>query len=303
MLDAHRSVRHEHRYQPFRSHATPISEKVSLSPMRLASAVKDLIRAALKHAPRLASRLREFECNRRYRPLAPERAPEVIRRLSGSWADDGIPALQREAVDRQLGEYRAGKPNAGFDALAEILLHNVPDLGAKTLLEIGCASGYYSEVLRLRNVAASYRGCDISPALVGLARQTYPSLPFDVEDATRLSYADDSFDIVVSGCCILHIPEYERAIAEAARVAREFVVFHSTPVVHLTGPWYYTKKAYGVEMVEIHFNEQKLLRAFVRHGLHSHDINTYQLVEKKTGREFVLYKTYLCHKELIAGRQ
>jgi SAM-dependent methyltransferase len=260
------------------------------------TAVRNAIRAVLAHTPGLASRLREFESNRRFHPLAAEEAPGVISRLSRSWSDDGIPARQREVVDRQLAEYRAGKPNAGFDALTEILLHNVPNPGTKTLLEIGCASGYYAEVLRLRNVTTAYRGCDFSPALVRLARQTDPSVQFDIEDATRLSYGEDSFDIVVSGCCILHIPEYERAIAEAARVAREFVVFHSTPVVHLTGPWYYTKKAYGVEMVEIHFNEQKLLRTFARHGLHLRDINTHQLVEKRTGREFVLYKTYLCRK-------
>jgi len=73
----------------------------------------------------------------------------------------------------------------------------------------------------------------------------YPAIRFDVEDATRLRYNSDSFDIVVSGCCLLHISEYEKAIAEAARVSREFVVFHRTPVLHMTGPRLHEERIRG----------------------------------------------------------
>jgi hypothetical protein len=74
------------------------------------------------------------------------------------------------------------------------------------------------------------------------------------------------------------------------------VVFHRTPVLHLTGPTFYTKKAYGTEMLEIHFNEQKLICLFARCGLEMIDINT-QLAMPEPGRtEPLFYKTYLCRK-------
>jgi ubiquinone/menaquinone biosynthesis C-methylase UbiE len=145
-------------------------------------------------------------------------------------------------------------------------------------------------------VEASYQGCDFSPAFIRLARQMYPSIRFDVEDAIRLSYGSDSFDIVVSGCCLLHISEYEKAIAEAARVSREFVVFHRTPVLHMTGPAFYTKNAYGTKMLEIHFHEQQLVRMFVTHKLHVIDINSHLSLPESWQSDRLVYKTYLCQK-------
>ena len=92
-----------------------------------------------------------------------------------------------------------------------------------------------------------------------MARKKYPSLDFDVGDATDLHYADKSFDIVVSGACLLHIPEYWKGIAEAARVASDYVIFHRTPIVWGQAEQWYRKQAYGVETVEIHFNEDDFL--------------------------------------------
>src|SRR6185436_8101530 len=109
--------------------------------------------------------------------------------------------------------------------LVEILRRNIPHLDHLQLLEIGCSSGFYSEVLRIKGIDTAYRGCDYSRAFVALARQCYPAVPFDVEDAVDLTYASGTFDIVVSGGCILHIADYEKAIAEAARVSRQYVVF------------------------------------------------------------------------------
>lgn len=231
-----------------------------------------------------------------FHAVSPENFTQVSGRLSESWMADGIPEEQWAVVQPQLAAYRAGKPNPTFDALADILVHNVPELHNRSLLEIGCSSGYHSEVLRCKGVKVSYQGCDFSPAFIRIARQIYPSIRFDVEDATRLSYDANSFDIVVSGCCLLHIPEYEKAIAEAARVSREFVVFHRTPVLHMTGPTFFTKSAYGVEMLEIHFHEQQLVRMFATHRLHVVDVNSQLSLPERGQAEPMIYKTYLCQK-------
>lgn len=258
--------------------------------------LKSMVRNLLRRSPGVESMLRGIYYSSHFHPVLPENLPRVSERLAASWLADGIPGKQRAVVEPQLAAYRAGKPNPAFDALVDILVRNVPRLGNRALLEIGCSSGYHSEVLRFKRVEVSYQGCDFSPAFIRLARQMYPSVRFDVEDATRLSYGTDSFDIVVSGCCILHISEYEKAIAEAARVSREFVVFHHTPVLHMAGPTFFTKSAYGVEMLEIHFHEQQLVRLFTAHGLHVIDINTHLFLPEKEQAESLIYKTYLCKK-------
>lgn len=211
--------------------------------------------------------------------------------------EGGIPQKQWSIVEPQLAALKAGKSNPAFDALADVLIHNVPDLQKRSILEIGCSSGYHSEVLGCKGVEASYQGCDFSPAFIRLARQLYPSVRFDVEDATQLSYESNYFDIVISGCCILHIADYERAISEAARVSREFVIFHRTPVCHMRGPTFYTKKAYGVEMLEIHFQEQQLVRMFAQHKLVVTDVNSHLSLLEKGRKDPLIYKTYLCLKK------
>ncbi len=154
-----------------------------------------------------------------------------------------------------------------FDVLVRAL-RELPGLRPDaSVLEIGCSSGYYADVLKIAGVNVSYTGCDYSDAFVALAREIYPGLRFEVQDATALHYADESFDVVISGCCLLHIPEYETAVAETARVAREYAIFHRTPVVIGEPTKYFRKRAYGVETVEIHFNEPAFLALLEAHGL------------------------------------
>lgn len=265
--------------------------------------IEDRVRAIVGKTPFLkpvASGLRSLLPATRvsggYRLVQEEELAGVAARLLDAWKDEKIPERQRHLVEQQLQAYQNGQPNPVFDALVDILTSNVADLNGKTLLEVGCSSGYYSEVLALREIRGFYTGCDYSEALVGLARKLYPSTKFDIQDATSLSYKAEEFDIVISGCCILHIPDYLKAIAEAARVSRQYVVFHRTPVLHLSGPAYFTKKAYGVETLEIHFNEQKLVQLFRQQGLCVVDINTHAVSWNSKLADVFAMKTYLCER-------
>ncbi|WP_253958363.1 methyltransferase domain-containing protein [Rhizobium sp. WYJ-E13] len=188
-------------------------------------------------------------------------------RLADSWKAEDLPARQRALVERQLKDYRAGAAIDVFDVFTAALSRIGDFPSQASLLEIGCSSGYYSEVLEVSGLPLRYHGCDYSGAFIEMARRTYPACSFDLEDATRLRYADEAFDVVVSGCCLLHIPDYKAAIAESARVAKGHVIFHRTPVVYGEPTKYFRKQAYGVETVEIHFSEPELLDLFELHGL------------------------------------
>ncbi|MBY5353770.1 class I SAM-dependent methyltransferase [Rhizobium leguminosarum] len=264
------------------------------------------IRATLNRFPGLKSRLRRLReqllpaasVSSGYVEIDAGRRDSESSRLAASWKAGDLPARQRALVERQLKEYRGGTSIDVFDVFTAALrgIDNLPANGS--LLEIGCSSGYYSEVLEINRLLLHYRGCDYSDAFIDMARRIYPGLPFDVEDATRLSYHNDAFDVVVSGCCLLHIPNYEAAIAESARVAKGYVIFHRTPVVYGEPTKYFRKQAYGVETIEIHFSESQLLDTFRVHGLELHAIFTLnENADPRDSSKGNASRTYVCRKQ------
>lgn len=230
-----------------------------------------------------------------YRPLSPEEAARVAGELANAWQSETIPAAQLVIVEDELRRFGRGEPVPVFDVFVD-LLREIPDVGQMTLLEVGCSSGFYADVLKARQLDTRYAGCDYSPAFVDMARRRQPGLRFDVEDATSLAYPDGSFDIVVSGCCILHIHEYEGAIREASRVARRYILFHRTPVLHVSPTTHYSKRAYGVECVEIHFNETELLRLFREAGMRVVAARAVSAGGHAPANDVHVVKSYLCEK-------
>lgn len=228
-----------------------------------------------------------------------EAGAEALR-LRGAWQDDALPQRQRELVEKQLRQYRAGDGVDVFDVLVQAL-RELPDIRpGMTVLEIGCSSGFYSEVLDIAGLPLRYSGCDYSSAFIKLACERYSSLEFAVGDATSLQYPSQFFDIVISGCCLLHIPEYALAVAETSRVATKYAIFHRTPVVWGQPERWYRKQAYGVETVEIHFNEPAFITLLNQHNL--------ELVATYTLHEELAYldpgmgnavRTYVCRKRQL----
>ena len=220
------------------------------------------------------------------------------QRLRNSWQDDALPKRQRELVDQQLRQYRAGTRIDVFDVFVDSVraLSDLPP-GA-SLLEVGCSSGFYSEVVEIAGLPVGYSGCDYSDAFIRLAKKKYPTVAFAVEDATALHYDDRSFDIVVSGCCLLHIPEYAKGVAETARIARRYAIFHRTPVVWGQSEQCYRKQDYGVETIEIHFNEPEFLALLNNNGLEL--ITSHTLSEESTDATRAqghANRTYVCRKK------
>jgi len=196
--------------------------------------------------------------------------PEAIaqaRALADAWKDPSIPAQQRDLADRELAAWRTGAECPPFDAFAwalDAIVRATPythlALPRVPLLDIGCGSGYYSEVIDHWDAGLfSYHGVDYSPTMIDIARARYagnPLVSFDVADALALPCADRAFDVVVSGCYLLHLTDdrWRDAIREAVRVSRRWVVFHRTPLLYAGPTRYFTKRAYGVPCLEIHFS-------------------------------------------------
>jgi len=237
--------------------------------------IRIIIVSVLNHFPKLKHVLKSLHdiffpvasVSSDYCKLHTEEAEIEGRRLRNSWQNEALPQRQRMLAEQQINNYRSGVRVDVFDVFLDSL-RSLPDtLQGFTLLEVGCSSGFYSEVIEISRLPIKYSGCDYSEAFIRLAREIYPSVDFAVADATALHYADRSFDIVVSGCCLLHIPEYEKGVQEVARVARHYAIFHRTPVVWGKPNQWYRKNAYGIETVEIHFNEEAFLSLLAENGL------------------------------------
>ena len=86
------------------------------------------------------------------------------------------------------------------------------------LLDVACGPGYVTaEAARL---GASVTGLDFSPKMIGVARARHPSLTFLTGNAQALPVPDRSVDALSMNFGLLHLPNPERGLTEAARVLR-----------------------------------------------------------------------------------
>lgn len=216
---------------------------------------------------------------------------QLKKLFSDAWKDKNIPQRQLKITEKSASHYDE------IPAVAT-LINFIKETGMEnpTVLEIGCSTGYYSEFFRKAGLNLFYEGCDYSEAFIKTAREKYQNIKFKVEDATKLNYKNNSFDIAISGCCILHIVDYERAISETARVAKGFAIFSRTSVIHSEETSFFEKIGYEVPMVEIVFNEEELVKLFNKYGLSVVAINTNHQYELPDLHEPCFIKSYLCRK-------
>lgn len=152
---------------------------------------------------------------------------------------------------------KAGHPREDVAALGEAL----DSLGGseRTLLEVGCGGGYNSEIINSQRPELEYQGLDISDAMIAISRAHYPDRPFLVGSAYELPFEPRSFDVVVDGVALIHMPDWQKALAEYARVARSEVILHGLTLTDMTPTTKFAKYAYGQPAIELVFNRAELL--------------------------------------------
>ena len=207
------------------------------------------------------------------------------------WKNEEIPARQYKTTERQL-------PNLeNIPAIADLIQQiKLTHLKHPRVLEIGCSTGYHEEAFRQAKLHVVYEGCDYSPMFIKLARKFHPLVEFKISDATKLIYGNSRFNIVISGCCILHIIDYQQAVREAVRVSEKYVIFHRTPTIHSRKTTFAKKIGYGKEMVEIFFNENELSNLFKENHLTKASVKTHAQLDIPGLGEPVFMKNYLCVK-------
>ena len=76
--------------------------------------------------------------------------------------------------------------------------------GAK-VLDLGCASGYQSQLLRDRGLQVV--GLDLSPKMINRARKMVRGVKFVVGDMIDMDFDANTFDVVYARASLLHIPK------------------------------------------------------------------------------------------------
>ncbi len=86
------------------------------------------------------------------------------------------------------------------------------------MLDLCCGHGILAKAALARG--AEVVGVDFSPAMLELARARAPEASFQEGNAMNLAFDADSFDAVVVGFGIPHVPDPKQVLVEAARVLR-----------------------------------------------------------------------------------
>ncbi|MEJ2545613.1 MAG: class I SAM-dependent methyltransferase, partial [Calditrichaceae bacterium] len=90
----------------------------------------------------------------------------------------------------------------------------------KTILELGCGVGFVSAYLA-ENYPFNVYGTDFDSEQIDAAKSIQSeikNLRFQVEDASKLSCEDSSIDLVISQNVFHHVPNWQEAVKEIARI-------------------------------------------------------------------------------------
>jgi ubiquinone/menaquinone biosynthesis C-methylase UbiE len=121
------------------------------------------------------------------------------------------------ASDSDVYEHFMGRWSA---RLAGPFLDFVGVQRGQRVLDVGCGTGVLTLALAERGCKAI--GTDASETYIEGARRrrSHQDVAYDLGDARRMSYSNDSFDACVSTLVLDVIPEVDAVAAEMRRVAR-----------------------------------------------------------------------------------
>lgn len=128
-----------------------------------------------------------------------------------------------ELKQRQQAAWSAGKFEEVADSIGDVhaaLVEALAPQAEMRWLDVGCGAGHVAELAA--GAGATVTGIDLSPRLVGVAKERAAAGGFDIDyrvgDAEHLDVEDASFDRVTSSFGMIFAPDHAAAANELARV-------------------------------------------------------------------------------------
>ncbi|HLM66000.1 MAG TPA: class I SAM-dependent methyltransferase [Longimicrobium sp.] len=172
------------------------------------------------------------------------------------------------SYDEVADAYAARVETAPYNALYErpAMLALLPPLEGRRVLDAGCGSGIYAQLLAERG--ARITGIDESAAMVEHARRRLAGRGVELRVAdlrAPLPFADGSFDGIVSALVLHYLRDWSAPLAELRRVLRPdgwlaFSTHHPAAEVQLFEPERYL----DVEQVEDDWGDVGTVRFYRR---------------------------------------
>ncbi|MCW2625649.1 class I SAM-dependent methyltransferase [Mycobacterium sp.] len=142
-------------------------------------------------------------------------------------------------------------------------------LSGQHVLEVGCGRGVGSEVILDRLGAERVTAFDLDDSMVELARRRLHARPvsLSVGDVCAIDQPSGAIDTVVDFGIIHHVPDWQRSIAEIARVLRPggLLLFEELPR-HVLEIWAF--RTLTKHPRENRFEADDFAAELARHGLH-----------------------------------
>jgi 2-polyprenyl-3-methyl-5-hydroxy-6-metoxy-1,4-benzoquinol methylase len=156
-----------------------------------------------------------------------------------------------------------------------------------TVLELGCGTGYFTR--ELARSGANIVAIDVSPELLEIARAdcSAPSVRYEIQNASALSYPDAVFDSVV-GSSVLHHLEIEEALREIYRVLKPGGTIYFTepnmlnPQIAIQKNVLWVKRKLGDSPDETAFFRWPLRRLVKQTGFHDVRVDPFDFLHPKT---------------------
>jgi SAM-dependent methyltransferase len=138
---------------------------------------------------------------------------------------DGIPTAQEQrgwATSESLEFYRAKRANVAdlYDSEREFLPPLLPQVAS--VLDVGCATGGFSRIMRAFNPRLRYIGVDVIPEFIRQAQRDYPESEFHVTDGIGFPPEVPPIVDLVHSSGVLHVnTHHAKMLAEMwARAGR-----------------------------------------------------------------------------------
>lgn len=150
----------------------------------------------------------------------------------------------------------------------------------QTILDMGCASGWFLSELSKKFKKAKCLGIDVYRDAIQYGKKKYKKISFRCEDIHEISAKNNSFDIVICAEVLEHVVDPLKVLKEIKRVVKKdgiAVIEMDTGNFLFQAIWYWwTHMRHGVwEDAHIQvFNAEKLEKLIVQSG--------FTIVKKKT---------------------
>lgn len=143
------------------------------------------------------------------------------------------------------------------------------DFSPKTILDVGCASGWFLSKLLEKFPDSKCYGIDLYDKAITYGKKQYPAIRFKIADAHDLPFEDKKFDLVVCTEVLEHVDNPKGVLLEIKRVLKN----QGLAIVELDSGsflfslvWFLWRKLHGRvwNHAHLHSFNSKRLEAMIR---------------------------------------